>query len=71
MLIQIFEPAELERGYMTVEDNKIKVTDIPERFQLRNIPVKSAEEAELLEEAEWIYKQAFMQPPISNQLWQV
>ena len=56
---------------MTIEDNKIKVTDIPERFQLRNVPVKPAEEAELLEEAEWIYKQAFMQPPISQQSLQV
>ena len=42
---------------MTTEDNKIKITDIPERFQKRAVPLTAAEESELLEEAEWIYKQ--------------
>lgn len=56
---------------MTLQDNKIKVTDVPERFQLRSIPVQFISEEELDEEAEWIYKQAFMQPPISQQNFQV
>lgn len=67
----MYEPAELEKGHMTVSDNKIKVTDVPERFQLRSVPVQPAVEAELDEEAEWIYKQAFMEMPISQQNFQV
>ena len=47
------------------------MADVPERFQLRTIPVRSATEGELDEEAEWIYKQAFMVPPISQQNFQV
>lgn len=47
------------------------MADIPERFQLRTIPVRPATEGELDEEAEWIYKQAFMVPPISQQNFQV
>jgi len=69
-IYQIYEPTELERSHLTLEDGKIKVTDIPERFQLRSIPMKQASEIELDEEAEWIYKQAFMQPPISQQNFQ-
>ena len=56
---------------MTVHDSKIRMADVPERFQLRTIPVRSATEGELDEEAEWIYKQAFMVPPISQQNFQV
>ena len=37
-------------------------------FQLRQIPVLPTEEGELEEEAEWIYKQAFATPPLSNQV---
>ena len=40
---------------------------MPERFQLRSIPVCPTEEGELDEEAEWIYKFAFATPPISQQ----
>ena len=47
------------------------MADIPERFQLRAVPVRAATEGELEEEAEWIYKQAFMVPPISQQNFQV
>ncbi|XP_057294879.1 transcription elongation factor SPT6-like [Hydractinia symbiolongicarpus] len=69
-IFKVFEPAELEKGHMTLQDNKIKVTDVPERFQLRSISVQFISEEELDEEAEWIYKQAFMQPPISQQNFQ-
>ena len=54
-----------------MEDEKIKVTDIPERFQLRAVPMKAASDSELDDEAEWIYKQAFMHPPVSQQNFQV
>ena len=41
---------------------------MPERFQLRQVPVKPTEEGEIEEESEWIYKQAFSTPPISQQV---
>jgi len=36
--------------------------------QLRTIPVKPAEDDELEEEAEWIYRNAFSTPTISMQV---
>ncbi|KAL4223178.1 Transcription elongation factor SPT6 [Mactra antiquata] len=62
-----YEPEALSRAYMTEQDNMIRANDMPERFQLRQIPVKETEEGELEEEAEWIYKQAFDTPPVSTQ----
>lgn len=43
---------------------------MPERMQLRNVPISSVDEgsAELDLEAEWIYKHAFSKPSISNQV---
>ncbi|PVD31669.1 hypothetical protein C0Q70_07087 [Pomacea canaliculata] len=66
-IFDVFEPSELERGHFTDLDNEIRITDVPERFQLRQIPVKPTEEGELEEESEWIYKQAFSTPTVSNQ----
>ena len=43
------------------------MTDMPERFQLRGIPVCPSEEGELQKEAEWIYRYAFDSPPILKQ----
>ncbi len=37
-------------------------------FQLRRVPVTEADNAELEEEADWIYHQAFLTPTISNQV---
>lgn len=62
-----YEPDALSRAYMTEQDNIIRNMDMPERFQLRQIPVTKAEEPELEEEAEWIYKQAFHTHPVSTQ----
>ena len=42
---------------------------MPERMQLRMIPVTSASESELDKEAEWIYRQAFLKSPVSSQDW--
>lgn len=44
---------------------------MPERMQLRNVPISSVEEGsnELDMEADWIYKHAFSKASISNQVW--
>jgi hypothetical protein len=43
---------------------------MPERMQLRNVPITSVEESstELDLESEWIYKHAFSRASISNQV---
>ncbi|KAH0952476.1 hypothetical protein HN011_000116 [Eciton burchellii] len=68
-IFEIYEPSELKRGHFTDMDNEIRNTDIPERMQLRSVPVISVPEGsdELDLEAEWIYKQAFCKPTISIQ----
>ncbi|KAK4008393.1 hypothetical protein OUZ56_013534 [Daphnia magna] len=68
-IYDVYEPSELERGHFTDFDEKIRKTDMPERMQLRNVPISSVDEgsAELDLEAEWIYKHAFSKPSISNQ----
>ncbi|KAJ8396463.1 hypothetical protein AAFF_G00017690 [Aldrovandia affinis] len=66
-IFEIYEPSELESSHMTDQDNEIRSTDMPERFQLRSIPVKPAEDDELEEEADWIYRNAFSTPTISMQ----
>merc|ERR1712198_213374 len=38
-IYEVFEPSELERGHLTDQDQEIRKSDIPERFQLRQIPV--------------------------------
>lgn len=72
----MFEPFELIRGHLTDQDTEIRKLDIPERFQLRTIPVtRTRDEAdpraadkELEHETEWIYHHAFYRPFISNQV---
>nr|XP_033334830.1 transcription elongation factor SPT6-like [Megalopta genalis] len=68
-IFEIYEPSELIRGHFTDVDNEIRTTDIPERMQLRSIPITpTAEGSDELElEADWIYKQAFCQATISVQ----
>lgn len=63
---QVYEPVELEQSHLTDFDQEVRTTDMPERFQLRNIPVCPTEEGELEEESEWIYRQAFSTPPLSR-----
>lgn len=68
-IFDIFEPSELKRGHFTDLDNEIRKVDIPERMQIRDVPITQVSESsnELEEEAEWIYKIAFCKPPISSQ----
>ncbi|ROT72463.1 putative transcription elongation factor SPT6-like isoform X2 [Penaeus vannamei] len=74
-IYEVFEPSELERGHLTDQDHEIRKSDIPERFQLRQIPVTRtrgegddrATDKELDQEAKWIYHHAFFKPYISNQ----
>ncbi|XP_033218943.1 transcription elongation factor SPT6 isoform X2 [Belonocnema kinseyi] len=68
-IFEIYEPSELKRGHFTDLDNEIRTTDIPERMQLRTVPVTPVAEGsdELDLEAKWIYEQAFHRPTISVQ----
>ncbi|KAH8335387.1 hypothetical protein KR074_000739, partial [Drosophila pseudoananassae] len=68
-IFDIYEPSELKRGYFTDQDNKIRNTDIPERLQLRQVPVMPVPEGshELDEEADWIYRFAFCKKTVSVQ----
>uniref|UniRef100_A0A146LTI5 Transcription elongation factor SPT6 n=1 Tax=Lygus hesperus TaxID=30085 RepID=A0A146LTI5_LYGHE len=70
-IFEIYEPSELKRGHFTDFDNNVRNTDIPERMQLREVPITAVPEGsdELDEEAEWIYKQAFCKPTTSKQEW--
>uniref|UniRef100_A0A7G3AZW4 Transcription elongation factor SPT6 n=1 Tax=Lutzomyia longipalpis TaxID=7200 RepID=A0A7G3AZW4_LUTLO len=69
-IFEIYEPSELQRGHFTDLDIEIRKTDIPERMQLREVPITTVDaekSTELEAEAEWIYKQAFCREPISKQ----
>ena len=68
-IFDIYEPSELKRGYFTDTDNEIRNKDIPERMQLRAVPVTPVPACsdELDREAEWIYKQALCKRTISVQ----
>lgn len=67
-IFEVYEPSELKRGFFTDLDNEIRNTDIPERMQIRDVPITAVpdDSTELDDEAEWIYKQAFCKPTISN-----
>lgn len=58
-IFEVYEPSELKRGFFTDLDNEIRNTDIPERMQVREVPITTVSEdsTELDEESEWIYKQ--------------
>ena len=65
----MYEPSELERGHFLERDAEIRITDKPERFQVRSVPIKASEtDTELEEEAEWVYESAFVELPISKQV---
>lgn len=58
-IYEVYEPHELEQAGFTDESFKIKNQDIPERMQQRSVPVSRADDEELDEESEWIFKLAF------------
>ena len=53
--------------FTAYRDREIRATDEPERFQLRTVKVTPADDTEIAEEAEWIYRQCFQKPTISAQ----
>ncbi|XP_060521956.1 transcription elongation factor SPT6 isoform X2 [Cylas formicarius] len=67
-IFEVYEPSELKRGFFTDLDNEVRNTDIPERMQLRDVPITPVadDSTELDDEAEWIYKQAFCKTTVSN-----
>lgn len=67
LIEKIYEPGELERAHLTSRDEQVRRTDMPERCQLRGIAVCPSDDGELDEEAEWVYKHAFVTPPLSTQ----
>ncbi|CAM9193952.1 unnamed protein product, partial [Lampetra planeri] len=66
-IYEIYEPSELQRSHLTDQDSEIRARDLPERFQLRAVPVTTADDVELDEEASWIYKHTFTSPTLSMQ----
>ncbi|XP_051159276.1 transcription elongation factor SPT6-like isoform X2 [Leptopilina boulardi] len=68
-IFEIYEPSELRRGHFTDQDNEVRMNDIPERMQIRSVPVVPVPEGsdELDHEAKWIYEQAFCKPTFSVQ----
>lgn len=66
-IYDIYEPAELERSHLTAFDQEVRTKDEPERFQLRSVPVTAADDEEIREEADWIFRNAFQQPTITIQ----
>ena len=69
-IFDIFDPNDLALGHYTDQDHEIRITDIPERMQLRAVPVTAVPEDsdELDREAEWIYKHGFTKPTLTKQM---
>merc|ERR1711972_1020605 len=68
-IFDIFDPNDLALGHYTDQDHEIRITDIPERMQLRAVPVTAVPEDsdELDREAEWIYKKGFTKQTLTQQ----
>ncbi|KPI35748.1 Transcription elongation factor spt6 [Cyphellophora attinorum] len=68
ILDDVFEPQQLKEKLLTEEDNLIRFTDVPERFQLARKPYAGLEltEDEFKEEAQWISQ--FLLPSQQNRL---
>ncbi|KAF5398777.1 Transcription elongation factor SPT6 [Paragonimus heterotremus] len=69
---ELFDPSDLERAYFSQADERIRKTDIPERFQLRRFPVQAIDPSsptyaqdlqDISDEADWIYRHAFKEEP--------
>lgn len=59
-LKQIFGPDEIAEQMMTEEDEKIRQTDIPERYQVKGT-VREPSTDDIIHEAQWIYDQVFLE----------
>ncbi|XP_008554918.1 transcription elongation factor SPT6 [Microplitis demolitor] len=72
-IFDIYEPSELKRLHFTDKDEEIRCKDIPERMQLRSIPVTpvSNDSFELDQEALWIYQQAFCRSTILRKTFEL
>ncbi|KAF7990730.1 hypothetical protein HCN44_000535 [Aphidius gifuensis] len=68
-IFDVYDPCELHEGYFTDIDQTIRCTDIPERMQLRSVPITPVDKYsnELDLESKWIYQHAFKKPTISIQ----
>lgn len=66
-IYEIYDPHEIEEKHLTTKDEEIRVLDIPERYQLRKVPITGAEDFELEQEAKWIYQHIFDDDTISQQ----
>ena len=66
-MVDIFDPQEVEQRHLTNVDEEIKIVDVPERYQTRKIPLESADECELEEEARWIFTNFFTYSTVSSQ----
>ena len=53
-LTDVYEPAALKEKMLTAEDEQIRITDIPERFQLHNVGTGTPTETELQREIIYI-----------------
>ena len=65
----VFDPSTLEANLMQIEDNIIRTTDLPERFQLAWAPYKhlTLDDEDIIEEAEWMMKQMLAKRPNMKQ----
>lgn len=68
-IFDIFDPHDLAVGHYTDLDQEIRGNDVPERMQLRQIPVTAVPEEsdELDRESEWIFKHGFTKPTLTEQ----
>ncbi|KAI1712859.1 SH2 domain-containing protein [Ditylenchus destructor] len=66
-LLNAVEPSELDKCFINSIDKKIIFEDIPERHQMRKMPVTATDEDSLKSEAMWIQKYAFQMDLLSRQ----
>lgn len=66
-IFELYEPAELERSHLTSLDNDIRNNDLPERFQLRTVPITQCSENEIRMESAWIYKNLYATDMVTRQ----
>jgi transcription elongation factor SPT6 len=70
-LKDVFEPSQLTEMLLTDEDNEIRITDEPERFQLDRKPFKKLQLTanQFKEEARWITSLVWPKKQLANDLY--